>query len=98
MKLHRAAALALAGWYLMLLPQDQPSFMREPAPWSTIQRSFDTAKECEDSRAKAVLPPAASKIGRAAARLAGKATPLPTGTVEHDLAFYCVASDDPRLR
>jgi hypothetical protein len=76
MKLRHAAALALAGWYLMLLPNFGPGIATVTPPvWAAIEHSYDTAKECERARAKAV-PPLAS-----------------TGQ-----AFYCVASDDPRLK
>jgi hypothetical protein len=72
----RRCCLALAGWYLMLLPNNGPGMATiSPPVWSAIQHSYDTAKECEKARAKAVVPPAS------------------TGQ-----AFYCVASDDPRLR
>jgi hypothetical protein len=71
-----AAVLASVGWYLMLLPSTGPGIATiSPPVWSATQHSYDTAKECEKARAKAVPPPAS----------AGQ-------------AFYCVASDDPRLR
>ena len=52
MKLQYAAALALMGWYLMLTNGDTKVRVF-PETWSTIQHSFDTAKECEDARSKA---------------------------------------------
>jgi len=78
MSSRQAAVLALAGWYLMLLPNSGPGIATiSPPVWAAIQHSYDTAKECEHARAKAVLPPTPTRI---------------------DHAFYCIASDDPRLR
>ena len=58
MILRHATALALVGWYLMLLPSNAPSLaLISPPVWSAIQHSYDTAKECEKARAKAVVPP-----------------------------------------
>jgi hypothetical protein len=78
MNSRHAAALTLVGWYLMLLPNSGPGIATiSPPVWSATRHSYDTAKECEHARAKAVI------------------RPNPTQT---DLAFYCIASDDPRLR
>ena len=88
MKLHHAA-LALVGWYLMLLPTNGPGTIRLGATsWATIQHSFDTAKECEDARAKSVVPPVPIQNGPAPGKQ----------VVEPPRAFYCVATDDPRLK
>ena len=88
-KLHHAAAIALAGWYLMLLPMNGPGAVRfEATNWATIQRSFDTAAECEVARAKAVVPPVPVQNGPAPGKQ----------PVETKRAFYCVATDDPRLK
>jgi hypothetical protein len=47
----RSGMLLLAGWYLMLVPKsDAPQSL--PIPWSAIQKSFDTARECERARPK----------------------------------------------
>ena len=70
------------GWYLMLVDSGAPALRIFPDPWSTIQHSFDTAKECEDARAKAVLPPQPATVEVSPSRL----------------AFFCIASDDPRLK
>ena len=57
----RHALLTLVGWYLMLLPNSGPGIATiSPPVWSAIQHSYDTAKECEKNRAKAVVPPAAT--------------------------------------
>ena len=46
--------LLLAGWYLMLVPKsDSPKSL--PIPWFAIQKSFDTARECERARPKGSL-------------------------------------------
>lgn len=60
---HRCAVvvLALAGWYLMLLSNNGPGIATiSPPVWSATQHSYDTAKECEKARAKAVAPPAST--------------------------------------
>jgi hypothetical protein len=65
----------------MLLSNNGPGIATiSPPVWSAIQHSFDTAKECEHARAKAVVPR------------------QPPAFARTDLAFYCVATDDPRLR
>jgi hypothetical protein len=86
MKLRHAAALALVGWYLMLLPKtgDLPVHVFD-VPWSATQRSFDTANECEEARAKAVVPPIPSPA------TVGKSPK------QDEQAFYCIATDDPRI-
>jgi hypothetical protein len=78
MKACPAIALALIGWYLMLLPTSPDADLSDPTPWSAVQLSFDTAKECEAALAKATLPRGKAK----------GAEPK---------AFFCIASDDPRL-
>ena len=85
MKIRDAGALALVGWYLMLLPKSDDHLHRFDTPWSATQRSFDTAKECEDARARAIVPPIQN----------GPATGYHEG-LEH--AYCCIASDDPRLK
>jgi hypothetical protein len=46
---HRhAAVLVLAGWYLMLLPNNGPGMATiSPPVWSAIQHSYDTAKKAK---------------------------------------------------
>ena len=85
MTFRHAVALALVGWYLMLLPKGNDLHIFD-VPWSATARSYDTAKECEEARAKAVVPPTPSVATE------GKSSP----PVER--AFYCVATDDPRIR
>ena len=85
MNLRHAAALAFVGWYLMLLPKSDPYLGMLNVSWSAIQGSFDTAKDCEEARAKAVVPPLTlslvlpSATPTPAASTAGSATanPLP---------------------
>jgi hypothetical protein len=84
MNLRHAAALALVGWYLMLLPKDDPTVGIFSVSWSATQGSFDAAKDCEDARAKAVVPPS---------------SPTAAQSVKSDQrAYFCVATDDPRLK
>jgi hypothetical protein len=92
MKPRHAAALALAGWYLMLLPTGRGYVAQfNDVPWSAAVRSFDTAKECEEARAKAVIAPSA--VNGQSPMIGPTATPTP---VNH--AFYCIEADDPRLK
>jgi hypothetical protein len=55
LKLCHVTVLTLLGWYLVLLPKAD-SAVWFPLHWSAVQRSFDTAKECEDARAKTAAP------------------------------------------
>jgi hypothetical protein len=112
MNLRHTAALALVGWYLMLLPKgNDPTFQVFDIPWSATLRSFDTAKECEDARAKAVIPPDAEAIARRQPKPAttppastgwfGSSEPTATDTPEAkpvERAYFCIDSDDPRLK
>jgi len=89
-KLSHTAALALVGWYLMLLPTGRGVVAQfYDVPWSVEVQSFDTAKECEEARAKATPVPVKGQP-----QMVGPtATPTP---VNH--AFYCIEADDPRLK
>ena len=54
MKLHHTAALAVAGWYLMMPPFGSNGRRDDSAPlpqWK-IRGSFDTAVECADALAE----------------------------------------------
>ncbi len=98
MKLRHAAALALAGWYLMVPPFPKGEHRYEPdtsVPLSQwIRRgSFDSAAECEAHRtnwlnALKTDPEVPEEVGPAAARGIAKAVIL----------GKCIATDDPRLR
>jgi hypothetical protein len=57
LELGRVIVVTLLGWYLVLLPKADTTVWF-PVQWSAVQRSFDTAKECEDARAKAAAPAA----------------------------------------
>jgi hypothetical protein len=90
MKVCRAAAFALFGWYLMLPPSIPPGsplgYKRPLSQWQVV-RAFDNAEQCEEykgtffdsarqERAFGVLAPA----------------------YRNYMFAQCVASDDPRLR
>jgi hypothetical protein len=109
MNLRHSAALALVGWYLMLLPKSGHTFQVFDIPWTATQRSFDTAKECEEARAKAVVPvlersplPTATTTPPASTGWFGKSEPAPTSetpTVKpFERAYFCIETDDPRLK
>jgi hypothetical protein len=78
-----AAALALVGWYLMLLPKNDPTVGVFSVSWSATQGSFDAAKDCEAARAKAVVPPS---------------SPAAPSAKPDQRAYFCIATDDPRLK
>jgi hypothetical protein len=103
-KFRHAAALALAGWYLML-PRAKPSTLTGKtevdstsplANWS-IGQSFDSASACERMRdyagkqgaaREAKVPVCSSSKGRIL---------VETSAVQAENAV-CVAADDPRLK
>jgi hypothetical protein len=85
MKPSHAAALALAGWYLMLPPM-QGGHPNERAPLSqwTIIGSFNTAKECNklleaDAESRTHFTVTDEPLLRAS-------------------AAECIAADDPRFK
>ena len=100
MTARHAAALALAGWYLMSPPISYPAtkgLSDKDAPLSTwyLQRSFDSAEECERARRKADdeasrkihgLAESHSIIERQQAQI-----------LALDKLDRCVETDDPRL-
>ena len=110
MNLRHAAALAFVGWYLMLLPKHDPYFGMVSVSWDAIQGSFDTAKDCEEARAKAVVPPpplslllpSAIPTPPASTGWFGKSEPTVSETPKArkpvERAYYCVGTDDPRLK
>jgi len=98
MKLRHAAALALAGWYLIVPPTGRNLRVGLAAPlsqWTTVG-TFNSAGDCESGKRKG-LPLLEKRIKEKA----GKA-----GVAAHDsdvqiiagLSLRCVASDDPRLK
>jgi hypothetical protein len=112
MNLRHTAALALVGWYLMLLPKgDDAIFQVFDIPWSATQRSFDTAQECEAARAKAIVPPDVQVVPRRQPNGTpapqpitgwfGGSEPTATDTPEAkpvERAYFCIETDDPRLK
>ena len=97
MNLRHTAALALVGWYLMLLPKGGHTLQVFDIPWTATQRSFDTAKECEDARAKAVVPPDTA-VSDSIKRLTGQPQSSPVAATADDRAFFCIETGDPRLK
>jgi hypothetical protein len=105
MKPRHAAALALVGWYLMVPPPEDVPYDRAGANihgslrYWTLERSFDSAKECEAGR----LQTLDSKI-QSAERLSRERRQTKQGHDEYIgrlkilyLSAVCIASDDPRL-
>ena len=95
MNLRHAAALALVGWCLMVAPRDSDFLFVTSVPVSkwVIVQSFDAAKDCEAERAE--------KVGLA--DKSGTYWYYDTKKRENvgapaDLAYRCVATDDPRLK
>lgn len=84
MKLRRAAALALVGWFLLISPVGKQDAAL--SQWQIV-KSFDRADACEEYRSQGVAG------GR------WNLTP-PFGAVAvAKLPFsLCIASDDPRLK
>jgi hypothetical protein len=89
---HHAAALALAGWYLMTPPfAPSPIGYNARAPLSTwpIIETFDTAGECKDERANVIQ--IASRVARASH------DPTAQRHLYFWLASHCLSTDDPLL-
>jgi hypothetical protein len=82
MKLHHTAALAVAGWYLIMPPLGSDGRRDDSAPlpqWK-IRGSFDTAVECVDALAE--------QLG----------SDLPEMVRQTILASRCISTDDPQLK
>ena len=86
MNFRHAAALALAGWYLMGPPfvNGRADLKASLSRWTTLG-SYDSAEQCEEDRQ--ALQRAGSAWHRPDPDLSAKAMTL----------MRCVASDDPRL-
>lgn len=80
MKPRHAVALALVGWYLMLCDPSISDIM--PSFACRLEKGFDTAKECEEARAKAVIPPGPATVEK--------------HQTKHE--FRCFSSDDARFK
>jgi hypothetical protein len=98
-KLRRAAALAIVGWYLMLAPRtsDSPPVTDDVnAPlnkWKTVG-SYDTAAECDAG--KKDTP---ATIYNAEEGMSEQQKKVWTQTIMNLLeASICIATDDPRLK
>lgn len=82
---HAAAALALAGWYLLTPPLQDNGHFDTSAPLSEwrIQSGFGTGEDCKNTVAE--LSSKAMKEGR-------------SGDADELKASQCVSTDDPRLK
>jgi hypothetical protein len=103
MKPRHAAALAIAGWYLMIPPIDAHNKVDAHAPMSKWKKGvrFGSEKECDDSLQDAVANPMTESEYRAAERatLKAKMHPLSQSEMKKRTAeSVCVAADDPRLK
>jgi hypothetical protein len=89
MKVRHAAALALAGWYLMFPPfRSDGKSLDLLAPLSAwrIAFTFDSAKECEDIRSRVYYGADIPQRYRVFDNVGG------IGYMQ------CIGTDDPRLK
>jgi hypothetical protein len=91
MKLHHAAALALAGWYLMLPPigDGTPEVTAPLSRWE-ILFPYDTARDCQSSVYRIVNQALVDLQEPMARDQENFVLRLSSGT--------CIASSDPRLK
>jgi len=89
MKLHRATALALVGWYLMMAPTKGDV----PLSGWTILESYDTAKECE----KAKNDHRPTDLTVLLQEYRNKPDELPSNAKLY-MSLLCISTDDPRLK
>jgi hypothetical protein len=82
---HAAAALALAGWYLITPPPQANGQFDTSVPLSEwrIQSGFGTGEDCKNTVAE--LSSKAMREGR-------------SGDADELKASQCVSTDDPRLK
>jgi hypothetical protein len=91
MKPRHAATLALVGWYLLVPPvtdneeKGVRAGIHNPISQWHVSASYDTAKECERSRAQHF------NIGQEQHRAGHRAVASAL------MATSCIATDDPRL-
>jgi hypothetical protein len=101
MNFRHAAALALAGWYLMLPPWSSPSKFDDKAPLNQWEQAnaYDSAAVCEKSRYDTVKD--LLKGHAPNGNLLDQKTLTPE-TADYNARLYaaarCIASDDPRLK
>ena len=90
MKTCHAAALALVGWYLMVLPTDNANHIDPlvPLPRWVVLRAFDTAAACDEAQDQLRYHVSRLNVQIPVASAASEAAEL----------SQCVASDDPRLK
>jgi len=101
-KLRHTAAIALLGWYLMTPPLNNVSYPDSDAPLKSwhLEKSFDSARECEAGRYDPYVAAAQTEK-----RLLAEHPEIKQGvdnylrTRQNELAAAkCIASDDPRLK
>ena len=90
MKPRHAAALALVGWYLMVLPTDNANHIDPLVPWPkwVVLRAFDTAAACDEAQDQLRY-----RVSRLNLRV-----PVASAASEAAEFSQCIASDDPRLK
>ena len=107
MKHHRAAALALLGWYLLAPPiahdpgRWHPKMMAPLSEW-IVAKSFDFASECEkriaEDNAKAENPQALASMTRQMNDMGGGHVWDSNDLLKEMVNEHCISSDDPRLK
>ena len=92
MKLHRAAALALVGWYLMVPPPIDRYHNRLNAPLSQwhVHSAWNSAGECDVAR-KGIWEDAKKR------NFDPRDSAFDASVKEGIKAAQCISSDDPRL-
>lgn len=98
MKLHHAAALAFAGWYLMIAPH--PGGMRKPfdfnAPLSKWDKSesYDSKADCEQARSTRI----SERQDKSDEIKSRKTKHILQHAIEGLQHGQCISADDPRLK
>lgn len=89
MTLHRAAAITLIGWYLMIPPLDKSNQPDFSVPLSSYMQAsaYDTAAECESAKSNALEN--VSRSIKRKEKVDGLSVSMAAG--------LCVEADDPRL-
>src|SRR5260370_20513328 len=105
MKLSRAAALALVGWYLMLPPMNEKGVFSDApmSDWDQIE-SFENAAACEQAlrlsqdALSATSDQEFKERSQQEAAQNGKMIISKVDALRRANNGKCIASDDPRLK